>query len=159
MISLKSNFITQIKSSPYYFPLSIICLHSLTYFSYFSILNHQTLEYWPKLTPYVPMILVLPEVYFPNLIGIFLITQLFNKKTEIKLIVLYLCCLIFEHFIMTLDIMDDFENDIPKFTYYLLYTRIDFKFDFYRYIYNISIAVALIHIAIICFKRKMREKN
>lgn len=136
--------LTQLRKSTLYFPLTVILLHALTYSLFFLSLNFQHYEFWPYGIPFVPWFILLPK-YFPNLLGWFLLFHYFKKNFSRKIIIFYLMAIIFEHFIMSFDVMGEFESNIPKFKYFFFFSRLDFPSVHFRYIVNFSVIGAMIH--------------
>jgi hypothetical protein len=136
--------LAQFRKSPSSFPLIVSLLHVLTYSLFFLSLNLQTYESWLHGIPLVPWLILLPK-YFPNFLGCFLLFHFSKKKFSRKIIVFYLMAIIFEHFIMSFDVMGDFDENIPKARYFFFFSRLDFPSGHFRYIVNVSVIGAIIH--------------
>lgn len=136
--------LTQFRKSPFYFPLTVTLLHVLTYLPFFLSLNLQIHESWLYGIPFVPWLILLPK-YFPNFLGWFLLFHFSKKKYSRKIIIFYLMAIIFEYFIMSFDVMGEFDGNIPKARYFFFFSRLDFPSGHLRYIVNVSIIGAIIH--------------
>lgn len=132
-------------NNPYTFSLSFILLHALTYALYFKRLNSLEIDTWINGSFVSPLALViLPKTNIPNLAGIFLILYYIAFKDFRKKVLITLTTLFLEHSIISFDIMGEFDSDIPKAYYYLLYSKLDFVSDNYRIGINFSIILSIL---------------
>lgn len=135
----------QFRESPFCFPLTVLLLHVLTYSLFFLSLNLENHQSWLYGIPFVPWLILLPK-YFPNFLGLFLLFHFFKKKFSRKIIAFYLMAIVIEHFIMSFDVMGEFDGDIPKARYFFFFSKLDFPSSHFRYIVNLSVIGAIIHL-------------
>lgn len=136
--------LTQFRESPFYFPLTVLLLHVLTYYLFFLSLNLQDHESWLYGIQFVPWLILLPKC-FPNFLVWFLLFHFFKKRISRKVVLFYLMAIVFEHFIMSFDVMGEFDGNIPKARYFFFFSRLDFPSGHFRHIVNISVMGAIIH--------------
>ncbi len=143
------------KNSSYFFPLVFIILHILTRSIYFYACNSKIQEDWIPANIFLS-ILIIPNSFIPNFLGLFLIWSLLTKKINRLLLCLYASFLLFEGFLLLVDIMAESipETAAPQAYYYFLLSFMKYSSGQTRFVPNISIYLASIHILFIFIENK-----
>ena len=139
----------KIKSSPYSFPVTVMFFHSVTYYSYFFILNSRTIEFIQGSSPYIPFWVILPGINYPNFLGLFLVFQFLMKRFNRIIIVMYIFCISLDHFSMFFYIMDNPEREMPKIFHFTYFFRISSIKAISNDNIYVCIFVVIIHLLII----------
>jgi hypothetical protein len=152
-VSVMIKKIAKYYSNLYFFPTSVIALHFLTYFFYFYGLNSQKIDMVENLHHNIPFIFLLPFINYPNLLGCFLVFQLFFKNVSLVFRVIYVLSVLWDHISIFFDVMDNPDRGVPKLDYFFMFFRMVNTNGEVSYSFNLCITAALVHILIIWGRR------
>jgi hypothetical protein len=105
------------------------------------------------------MFLMMPVIYYPNLVGWFLVIHFFKKQIPKKTVFFYWVCLFMENFSLTFSVMDEFRDYSPKFKYCFLYTDMTLNMKLYTRVIHWSVWCSLIHLMLIILFKKLNERK